>query len=344
MFLLPDRKKSIVIGIIAVILIVVIVFAIYTITKFIKGGVEKPFLSAPYPLEYKYVGIQYDEVNKYQTLVVLKDDFTKDETTNLKSFFEIKNLKVKNNRLYFYSDAINEVAYDSEKEEFLIHEVNSYYNNKTTLKLADDYIIFLTEEGHLEYRSFDAKETAKNEVITTNLIDYSIAVVANYVFYHDPEGLIAYDMDSKTFKNLVTETYAPTIMDYNEEYLLLKTDDEYFIFNINSEDMTFLDIVAENLGTMAVSLYSRGFVYEKTDMEGIKRLYSYNAFFQRHEEASYKIEDGYDINYMYNIDGSFCYMDLVNKEDEHKYYIIDVENTEIVATLDEAYQYIKKVQ
>lgn len=342
--MLPDRKRNILIGIIAVLLIVIVVFAIYFITSFIKNGVTKPFESDAYPLDYKYIGIQYDEINKYQTIVILKEDFSKIENVNLRSFFEIKDMKVKNNRLYFYSDAINEVAYDKEKDSVLIHEVNEYYNNKVDLKLSDNYIVFLTETGSLEYRKFDAKEKDENDIITSGLNDRTIAVIGDVVYYHGTDGIMSYDLNTKTSKAVITEVSSPTIVEYNEQYLLLKTKDEYFVYEINDGDVTFFDIITGKSGIKALSLYSRGFIYELIEENGITKVVSYNAFFKRPEESPYKIPEGYRVNEMYNIKGNNCYMDLVNENDEHNYYIFNAENNEIVATLENSFQNIVWVQ
>lgn len=334
-----DKKRMFIIGILFIIFIIIVILIISALTKYAKKKDTEPQVSDPYPIEYVYMGIQYDMENEYQVIVPLDANFNKSDY-KVKSFYEIKDVKANNKKLRIYSDAINEVAYKKESNEFYLSEINSFYDQTTTVKLADDYIVLLSSDGTLKYMSYNTISSEEKIVIANQLDSQTIAVINNTVYYRDMDGIMSYNLANKTNKIEVPveENFSPYIEDNNNNYILLKSNDEYIIYGINNKKTSYIkDITNSEM----LSFYDLGIVYAESSPY---KLTSYNLFYQMYEGGAYRVEDGWTVDHMYLINDSNCYMDLVNSDNEHKYYIFDSVKLEIVATLEEPFEKIIKVQ
>lgn len=340
--MLPDKRKKLMIITISIIFLVLVVLGVSFITKMIKKNVETPFISDIYPKDAIYIGIQHDSKNDTEVLTVLNGSFEK-TTHALSTFYKISDYKVINNRLVIYSDAINEIAYKASDDEFIFNEIDSFYSNKLDVRLAQDYVVFLTDKGTLEYRNYNASEKVKNKTIATDLDKENFIVIKNIVFYRDIEGIIGYNMDTEQKVTVISasQTFYPYIVDANEQYVLTKSNDRYAIYDVNSNTTTYINETLSVETINIFSLFDKGIVYEKNNPYA---LGAYNVFFKREEGNPYNIQEGYKVSKMYNINESNCYLDLEDEEGNHEYYIFNITSKKIIATLSEGYDKIIKVQ
>lgn len=342
--MLPSKKRKwLIIGVSALALLITVLI-IYKITDIAKSGKLTEIISDPYPKEISYMGIIYDDTNGYEMIIPLKNDFQKTDYS-LRSFYEIKDISVNNGLMMVYSDAINEIAYNNENKEFFYNEKDSFYNSSTIVKISGNYLVYLNNDGTLEYRQFDFKEKDENIVIAKDLTDKSIAVIDKLVFYRDFDGIMVYNMETKALNVAIpTEAnFSPTIASYTEKYILIESNGQFLMYGVSNNKITFIDnVIRNNLTSIdLVSLYKNGFVYlAKPD----NKLIAYNTFYNREEVSPYLLEENTTVSTMYYIYESFCYLDLVNANNEHKYYVFDVENNKIVAELEQAYERIIKVR
>lgn len=340
--MMPDKKKKLIITIVSIIAIILLVIVISSISSFIKDRADIGRSSDLYPEELMYFGIIYDKENEYQNIIALNEDFESLEY-EIKSFYKIQDIKVSNEKLLIYSDALNEIAYDKEKDEFYLNEIDSYYNANTNVYLAKDYMVFLTKDGSLEYILYDHKEKDKNIVIVSELENKNIAVIDNCIYYRDFEGIIKYNMETLEKKVVVPTSvnFSPEINYYNDSYILLKSNDENMILSVESDSLTkFVDMFLEPNYNL-LSLYDEGFIYSVSNPN---KLISYNNFYHRHETSPYLLEDNLVPYKMFHISGSMVYLDLVSNTDKHSYYVYDAIDREYVATLDKEYESIIKVR
>lgn len=339
--MLPDKKRMLVVGLISIGALIGIIFIIYFITLFTKEVNSVGKISDPYPSEVAYFAIKYDNVNNYEKLVPLNKDF-EELDYSINSFYKILETKIINGKLVIYSDAINEIAYNSEKDEFYLSEVDPFYNTRTVVKIAKDYVVFLTPGGAIEYRGFYTKELDKNTVVATDITDRNIAVVDNVIYYRDFEGIVSYNIETDE-KNIVvptSENFSPSIVEYNDYYILFQSNDEYMLLEIKSNRITNINEVVSNTTMDLLSLYRYGFVYATYNPN---RLAAFNAFFKRLEGSEIILSDNKVVNNMFEISEYDVYMELVNPMDEREYYIYDVNSKEFKHELSEVYEKIIKV-
>lgn len=340
--MLPDKRKKIMIATISIFFLILVVLGVSFLTKTIKKNVETPFISDAYPQEVIYIGVQHDSKNDTEVLSILNGAFEK-TTHSLSTFYKISDYKVINNRLVIYSDAINEIAYKANEDEFIFNEIDSFYSNRIDVRLANDYVVFLTDTGALEYRNYNANEKGKNKTIATDLDKENFIVIKNIVFYRDIEGIVGYNMDTeqKSVVIAASQTFYPYIVDANEQYVLTKSNDRYAIYDINSNTTTYINETLSLETINIFSLFNKGIVYEKNNPYALE---AYNVFFKRKEGNPYNIQEGYKVSEMYNINESNCYLDLVDEEGNHEYYIFNITSKKIIATLSEGYDKIIKIQ
>lgn len=339
--MLPDKKRMLVIGLISIGALVGVILIIYFITLFTKEVNSVGKISDPYPSEVAYFAIKYDNINNYEKLVPLNENF-EELDYSINSFYEILETKIINGKLVIYSDAINEIAYNSEKDEFYLSEVDPFYNTRTVVKIAKDYVVFLTPDGTIEYRDFYTKELEKNTVVATEITDRNIAVVDNVIYYRDFDGIMSYNIDTDE-KNIViptSENYSPSIVDYNDYYILLQSNEEYMVMATKNNRITNINDAVSNDSIDLLSLYRYGFVYATFSPN---RLVAYNAFYNKIDGSGYILSDNNVVNNMFDISEYDVYMELVNSMDERKYYIFDVNTKEFKHELSGSYEKIIKV-
>lgn len=340
--MLPERRKKLIVICISILFLVVVVLGIFFITKKIKGNQETLFVSDAYPSDVVYFGLQHDEKKDQDILIGLNSSFEKTEYT-LSTFYKILDTKVIDQKLLVYSDAVNEVAYKEDDGKFLFNEVDTFYSNKVDVRLAGSYIVFMSDDGTLAFRKYQQSEKEKNHIIAEGLDKANFIVINNTVFYRDIEGIIGFNMNSLEKQVVVSSstTFYPYIEDVNDRYILLRSDKRYALYDWVDGEVTYIN---ERFGVENIrifSLFDKGFLYER---EFPYAITAYNAFFKREEGSPYILASGYKVHEMYYISGTSCYLDAVDENGEHKYYIYDVSSNAIVQTLDEAYQKIIKVR
>lgn len=340
--MLPEKKKILISGTIAIVALIGVVLVIYFITAVIKKKNTEVFISDPYPKEYVYLGVRYDAANGYEVILPMKSDFTHEKGI-VRSFEKIKDAKVVDNRLVIFSDLINEVAYNKKDGTFFLREINSYSNKEIeTLKLTNNYFAYLDVSGALEYQDYAGTLASDPKLITVGVTDKNIAVRRDVVYYKTSEGILEYNLETEEKRIIVADNgeLNPVIVKYNFYYILLNSSKGFIVYDLRNDKQFVVNDTLSKIIDIN-SLYARGFSYTKYNPY---RLISYNMVIDDFESVAYAIPAGYVLNNMYYINDVNCYMDLIDGKNEHKYMVMNVKTMEIVATLDGPYEHIYKVQ
>ena len=116
--MLPEKRKKLIITSISIIVMIFVIIGIAKLSSYIKRmntPVQDLKNNDTYPSKYQYYGFSKDQDNIYKLYGIMG----KDETyLNLRTFYNIKDYTLRNNKLVIYSDAINEIRYDSKEDEF----------------------------------------------------------------------------------------------------------------------------------------------------------------------------------------------------------------------------------
>lgn len=196
--MLPEKKKRLIIGIIATFAIIIIVILLALLSNHIKSRHENQNherRNDAYPEKYEYFGITMDKDGIYKLYGISGDE---EEYLNVRTFYNVEDLIIKNNKLVIYSDAVNELRYDKKTKEFYFYEIDSNYSNKYKVLLSKDYIV-TKEDKIINYRKYNNKEM-KN--ITNEAIDYEFLLYNNKVYYVSEDGIYEFNLNNeKTKKN-----------------------------------------------------------------------------------------------------------------------------------------------
>ncbi len=341
--MLPDRKRMLKLWGIGIACLLVVIIGISLLTKYIKSDKTVIFVSDPYPEDYVYMGVQYLEDSQYEVISVLNPDFTKSDKS-VNSYFKIEDLTVIDNKLVIYSDAINELAYESEEDRLFLSEVNSFYDPSVQVALAHDYIVYVTKDNSIYCRKYSLKDEEESVLVASNLTNKNIKVVGNIVYYRDFEGIVAYNLDEGTVVTIVPtdDNFSPYIEGGNNDYLLLRNGDVLFLYGFVNGQISYLsEKVKVKEDYKYLSLYNHGFLYS---MQNPRYLIAYSTFFDKLEYSPYIIPDDLTIASSYCFDEAICYLDFVDYSNNHTYKIFDFKDNKTLATLEEGFQYIVKVK
>lgn len=335
-----DKKRLIIIGVLFTLFFIIVAIVISLITSYAKNKDAYKQESDSYPESYVYMGVKYDASNGYEVIVPLDENFDEIDLTT-RTFYSIKDINVFNKKVYVYSDALNEVAYNKNDNRLYLNEINSYYDSKSTVKLARDYIVLFETNGSIKYIK-NVDDSAEETEIAKNLESQNIAVIDNAIYYRDDEGIVYFDIANKSSNVIVpsSDDYNPFIVDYNNKYILLKSNEEYSIYDIENKNVIYVNELIIDTDIKMLSLYGRGFIYEKNDTH---ELVSYNLIFNKTEDEIYIRNDDFVVNSIYYIDGSLMFIEMV-KDNEYKYYIYNSVKRDFIKELKEGYKYIVKVQ
>ena len=190
--MLPDKKKTTftVLGIILFI-IVIVIFTSF-ITSILKKEKPKPNNDDNYPANAVYVGIKEKDDN-YEKLVILDKNF-KVINNEINSFYDIKDINIKDNFVIFYSDSLNKIAYDKKEKEFYVKEIESYINDVKEVKLGQIGLAYLDNYNDLTIRYYD--DYQNGETIDSDVLD-GMTMINDSLYYYTNQLLKNYDLKSK---------------------------------------------------------------------------------------------------------------------------------------------------
>ena len=240
--MLPEKKKRLIIAGIALVLIIITVFLLGKLSSYIKSkndnNVIKERRNDDYPDKYDYYGILKDEDGIYKIYGIGETE----EYLNVRTFYNIQDYITKDNKLLLFSDATNELRYDSKKDEFYFYELDSSYSNKEIYSLSDNYII-INALNKVSYKKFNEEETV---LITDELKNENVLVRDNKVYYLKKDGIYEYNLDTKENKCIINDEGDISIINVLGDYIYINKDGEELIYKISSA----LKIVLSNLQMM----------------------------------------------------------------------------------------------
>lgn len=326
--MLPEKKKRLIIAGIALVLIIITVFLLGKLSSYIKSkndnNVTKERRNDDYPDKYDYYGILKDEDDIYKIYGIGETE----EYLNVRTFYNIQDYITKDNKLLLFSDATNELRYDSKKDEFYFYELDSSYSNKEIYSLSDNYII-INALNKVSYKKFNEEETV---LITDELKNENVLVRDNKVYYLKNDGIYEYNLDTKENKCIINGEGDISIINVLGDYIYINKDGEELIYKISSA----LKIVLSNYikeEYSIVNLTDAGIVIKQ---DGQLKIFSFIT--NKILNDTFDLE-GYNNTYSLYLGNDLYYMNL-ELNNNKKHIIIDMSSKKIIKEFKENYLYI----
>ena len=257
-----------------------------------------------------------------------------EEYLNVRTFYNVEDMIIKNNKLVIYSDAVNELRYDKKTKEFYFYEIDSNYSNKYKVLLSKDYIV-TKEDKIINYRKYNSKEM-KN--ITNEAIDYEFLLYSNKVYYVSEDGIYEFNLNNKKTNKITDKTSEDQVklISVNNKYVYTIINNEYIVYKIDSaEKINVSEYIKEPF--TYVDEKDEALIFK--DSEGIKTF----SLITRRVSSKIYNTNGYEVEKSININDNYYYMNLV-LGDNKKYVIIDLEEVKDVKEFNNKYLYIWKVK
>ena len=332
--MLPEKRKRLIIGIIAIFAIIIIVILLALLSNYIKSRHENQNderRNDAYPEKYEYFGITMDKDGIYKLYGISGNE---EEYLNVRTFYNVEDMIDKDGKLVIYSDAANELRYDKKTKEFYFYEIDSNYSNKYKVLLSKDYIV-TKEDRIINYRKYNSEEI-KN--ITDKAIDYECLLHDNKVYYVLEDGIYEFNLNNEKTNKITDKTLEDQVklISINNKYVYTIINDEYIVYKIDSaEKINVSEYIKEPF--MYVDEKDEALIFK--DSEGIK---TFSLLTRRASSKVYYI-DGYDVEKSININDNYYYMNLI-LDDNEKYVIIDLEEGKEIKKFNNKYLYIWKVK
>lgn len=326
--MLPEKKKRLIIAGIALVLIIITVFLLGKLSSYIKSkndnNVTKERRNDDYPDKYDYYGILKDEDGIYKIYGIGENE----EYLNVRTFYNIQDYITKDNKLVLFSDATNELRYDSKKDEFYFYELDSSYSNKEIYSLSDNYII-MNALNKVSYKKFNEEETV---LITDELKNENVLVRDNKVYYLKSDGIYEYNLDTKENKCIINGEGDISIINVLGDYIYINKDGEELIYKISSAlKIVLSDYIKEEYSI--VNLTDAGLLIKQN---GQLKIFSFIT--NKILNDTFDLE-GYNNTYSLYLGNDLYYMNL-ELNNNKKYVIIDMSSKKIIKEFKENYLYI----
>lgn len=326
--MLPEKKKRLIIAGIALVLIIITVFLLGKLSSYIKSkndnNVTKERRNDDYPDKYDYYGILKDEDGIYKIYGIGETE----EYLNVRTFYNIQDYITKDNKLVLFSDATNELRYDSKKDEFYFYELDSSYSNKEIYSLSDNYII-INALNKVSYKKFNEEETV---LITDELKNENVLVRDNKVYYLKKDGIYEYNLDTKENKCIINDEGDISIINVLGDYIYINKDGEELIYKISSAlKIVLSDYIKEEYSI--VNLTDAGVVIKQ---DGQLKIFSFIT--NKILNDTFDLE-GYNNTYSLYLGNDLYYMNL-ELNNNKKHIIIDMSSKKIIKEFKENYLYI----
>ena len=336
--MLPERRKKLIFTIVAIIGVVLVIIIMYNLAKYMRNqGVETPEeRDDAYPEVYPYYGVYYDTEGTYK-LTGLNGSFEEFDL-GLRIFFPINNLFWRNNHLVFYSDATNELRYNSEDEVYTLYELDTFYSNNVDIIIAGDTLI-MVEDNVLSYRTINANDTT---IINENLISEDVFYKNNKLYYIVAAGIYEYNMENGSsrlvmIKGSSTNQYLVAI---NDDYLILQNDNTYYSYDLKDYTITNITNEMEYEEFDFVALMGPYFIYQIEDESGFTlRTFSLDI----NDDVNRNLQLGNEvISLAYGINDNYIYAELSDGEDT-RYVIISMRDGRVIKELENRYRILFEV-
>lgn len=338
--MLPSRRKKIIIIAVSIIALVLIVIGMYYFSSFMRNinNDEEPIIyDDSYLNDYLYYGFYLDANNNYQ-LVGLNESYEEKEL-GLRTFYKMNNLYYYNNHLVLYSDAINQINYNSSNDTYSFYELNSFYSSNTDVLITPNYYVFVTATS-LDYCVID---NCVRSTITNELVNSEVVVNDHYVFYQTNMGIYMFNLEtSETEEVLAYEDELHIIMT-RDDYLVMQRKDAYWVYKISNRELRNISEAIINNGDTTydfVNLQNEYFLYQTVvDNHYVLKKYSLriNDILQNYYTLAGRIEKSIVIN------DSLLYTEVAEGENSLP-LLIDIDDGSILQNLNYQYEVLIGVE
>lgn len=316
--------------------IVIVIIVMYNFSKYMQNRNkidEEIIYDDVYPEEYVYYGFTFDEDGNYQ-LMGLTDDFT-EELLGLRSFYPMNRMYYYNEHLVLYTDAINQINYNKNDNEYFFYEQNSFYSNNTDVLITPDYYVFYDGEK-LEYCSI---ANCTNTLIAEELASDVILTSNNLIYYVHSDAIYEYDLATATSKAVMypDANNEMQLLAANEEYLVLLNGFSIYAYEIDTATTTNISdiIISEDLEFSFLTIQGSNLLYQVKDTSGNNIIKSYSLLIKDILNSTYNIANE-EITNCFIINDTLMYAELVNG-DNVRYVIMDMEEKKVVKEFDKPY-------
>lgn len=321
--MLPNRKKKFAIIVAIIIGIVLLVVAIASISGFINNRNNKEKGNDNYANLYEYFGITKDEDGIYK-LVGINE--TEEKYLDLKTFYEVLDVKIINNRIVLYSDATNEVRYDTKSKEFYFYELDSNYENNYNYKLTDTHLIKYND-NILSIREYGKDE----QIITDSLSKKQVITYLDQIYYLSNNTIFKYDLTNNYNSTVTTLTNSDiSFVGANDYQVYYIYDNELYLLNINNK----ISInISEYINTdfEVYSIEEDGIIYLDKSNKVLKRYTIGNGNIKEYSSFN-------NINEVKKVNGEIYYL-----KQNGKNILVNLKDEEVIKELSNNYLYIVKV-
>ena len=331
--MLPEKKKRLIIGIVAVLLIILVVIGLWKLSSYIKSknNVVDEKHNDAYPEVYSYYGIVKDEDGIYK-LYGISDNA--EEYLNVRTFYDIKSFNYLNNKVMIYSDATNEVRYDKKLDEFYFYVLDDYYSNKEDIKLGDD-IVVSKNDANIVYWSFDSddKKNATSESLDTNYY-----VVKDKIYYVLSDGIYEYDTTKNEENKIVLKSSYDDVklLNVNEEFMFVDYNNNFWAYKIdNSVRVKIEDYIEQDYEFIGYT--NSGFML-RIDND----IMEFSLVNNKLSSKTFNVL-GYDVSGLIDLKDNIYYMILSNDNEEEKSVLVDMKREKVIREFENKYLYLVKV-
>lgn len=315
--MLPEKRKRLIIGAIALIVIIIVVILLGKISSFIKNrnNVNEK-RNDDYSEIYDYIGITVDEDNVYKVYGINENE---EKYLDIKTFYEVKDITNINNKIVLYSDAVNEIRYDNKNNEFYFYELDSNYIQSDFVLLSKEYI-YLSSDNKLLFRKYGSENTNELDV-SGKFLEKN-----NKIYYLKDNTLYEYDVTIK--RNRIVSKY-----DVFDNIELLSISNNYLFYTQNNalNAYNLEGFTNINLGEMKFyEISNDGFItYENNKI--LNYSFKEETFTKEYEVSNIK-----KIIYLGN---NNIYLNFDNN-----YVIINMQTLKTWKSLENEYIYLMKVK
>ncbi len=336
--MLPERRKKLIFTIVAIIGVILVIIIMYNLAKYMRNqGTDTPEeRDDAYKEVYPYYGVYYDDEGTYK-LAGLNGSFEEFDL-GLRIFFPINNLFWRNNHLVFYSDATNELRYNSEDEVYTLYELDTLYSNNIDIIVAGDTLI-MVEDNTLSYRGIASEEVV---TVNENLVSEKVLYQNNKLYYIVSAGVYEYDMENGSTRLVMIKGSSTNqdIIAINDNYLIIQNDSEYFVYELDSSNVSSISNDLEYDDALFIALMGDYFIYQINTEDGyVLRTYSLkiNDDVNRNFQLSYE-----EVTNSFGINDDYIYAELSDGEDTRN-VIIGMRDGRVIKELDNRYRVILEV-
>ena len=336
--MLPEKRKNLIIAIVAIILLVILIIVLASISNYIKMHTDTGKSDNDYLDKYSYIGITYDEEDTLYKIYGITSNF-EEEYLNIGTFYNVKDAIIRNNRLVMYSDATNELRYDSKQKEYYFYELDLNYNRNTQVILTNDYIIN-RNNGIISIHKY-GDDINEDVVINENESFGNYILNNNKIYYSQQNGIYEYDINVQANKRLIYNNEATplSIISVSDKYMFYyNLGNIPMLYRFDGERITALEDFIKD--TTFIDLYSDTLLLEINDESGYK-LKKYSLKSHEYEDYELDLQDNL-VTKSIKVNSDLYYLEYTNNAAK-TYNLLNIKNNNIIK-LNHNYDYFMGVE